>query len=166
MSYPKHYYGVFKFLHSFLKKQASQRQKSSNRYSYCVSLSQTRKPHSILLMTLRDLCVCPCFGSRGSEEAGEDLNPVLLVSGMGGSILHSKRKKLFGLETRVWVRILFSDLEFRNKIWSLYNPKTGTLCFYSELASHAFLLRREMSVLCWFFLYYMIFFSCLVLGKV
>lgn len=43
---------------------------------------------------------------------------------MGGSILHSKRKK-FGFQTRVWVRILLADLEFRDKVWSLYNPKTG-----------------------------------------
>ncbi|XP_021282452.1 phospholipase A(1) LCAT3 isoform X2 [Herrania umbratica] len=73
---------------------------------------------------LGDLCLCPCFGSRGSEEPEIDLDPVLLVSGMGGSILHSKRKK-FGFETRVWVRILFSDLEFKKKLWSLYNPETG-----------------------------------------
>ncbi|KAK8568850.1 hypothetical protein V6N13_106731 [Hibiscus sabdariffa] len=74
----------------------------------------------------KDMCLCPCFGSQSSGDAGADLDPVLLVSGMGGSILHSK-KKLFGvgIETRVWVRILFSDLEFRKKIWSLYNPKTG-----------------------------------------
>ncbi|KAK6289526.1 hypothetical protein POUND7_001067 [Theobroma cacao] len=71
-----------------------------------------------------DLRLCPCFGSRGSEEPEMELDPVLLVSGMGGSILHSKRKK-FGFETRVWVRILFSDLEFKKKLWSLYNPETG-----------------------------------------
>ncbi|XP_039040645.1 phospholipase A(1) LCAT3-like isoform X1 [Hibiscus syriacus] len=75
---------------------------------------------------LSDLCLCPCFGSQSSGDTGADRDPVLLVSGMGGSILHSK-KKLFGIniQTRVWVRILFSDLEFRKKLWSLYNPKTG-----------------------------------------
>lgn len=69
---------------------------------------------------------CPCFGSQSSGDTGPDLDPVLLVSGIGGSILHSK-KKLFGIEfeTRVWVRILFSDMEFKKKLWSLYNPKTG-----------------------------------------
>ncbi|XVF07014.1 hypothetical protein REPUB_Repub06bG0101100 [Reevesia pubescens] len=75
-------------------------------------------------MMLRDLCLCPCFESGNSVETGADLDPVLLVSGMGGSILHSKRKK-FGFETRVWVRILFSDLEFKKKLWSLFNPQTG-----------------------------------------
>ncbi|KAA3468483.1 phospholipase A(1) LCAT3 isoform X1 [Gossypium australe] len=74
---------------------------------------------------LRDR-LCPCFGSQISGDTGPDLDPVLLVSGIGGSILHSK-KKLFGIEfqTRVWVRILFSDMEFKKKLWSLYNPKTG-----------------------------------------
>ncbi|MBA0797135.1 hypothetical protein Gohar_007857 [Gossypium harknessii] len=74
---------------------------------------------------LRDR-LCPCFGSQSSGDTGPDLDPVLLVSGIGGSILHSK-KKLFGIEfeTRVWVRILFSDMEFKKKLWSLYNPKTG-----------------------------------------
>ncbi|XP_030970868.1 phospholipase A(1) LCAT3 isoform X2 [Quercus lobata] len=73
------------------------------------------------------LCLCPCFGNHRSsdnDKDGPDLDPVLLVSGMGGSILHSKKKK-FGFETRVWVRILLADLEFRKKLWSLYNPTTG-----------------------------------------
>ena len=68
--------------------------------------------------------VCPCFGERdGPEEADRD--PVLLVSGMGGSIINSKPKK-FGFTTRVWVRLFLADLEFRRKIWSIYNPQTGT----------------------------------------
>jgi hypothetical protein len=70
--------------------------------------------------------LCPCFGhDEGSENPPSDRDPVLLVSGMGGSILHSKPKK-FGLTTRVWVRIFLADLEFRKKIWSLYNPQTGS----------------------------------------
>jgi hypothetical protein len=52
---------------------------------------------------------CPCFGERSSNNSWTDLDPVLLVSGMGGSILHSKKKK-FGFETRVWVRMLLADL--------------------------------------------------------
>lgn len=71
---------------------------------------------------------CPCFGSRGSDSGDSaDRDPVLLVSGMGGSILHSrsKKKKFFNLETRVWVRIFLADLEFKRKLWSLYNPSTG-----------------------------------------
>ncbi|KAI6684343.1 hypothetical protein NL676_030256 [Syzygium grande] len=75
--------------------------------------------------------VCPCFwfgnGSRHDHEASEERNPVLLVSGMGGSILHSKKKEdnWLGFDTRVWVRILLADLEFKNKLWSLFNPSTG-----------------------------------------
>ncbi|KAE8009820.1 hypothetical protein FH972_006232 [Carpinus fangiana] len=61
------------------------------------------------------LCSCPCFGEWSSDNSGTDLDPVLLVSGMGGSILHSKKKK-FGFETRVWVRLLLADLEFKKKL--------------------------------------------------
>ncbi|KAL5566688.1 hypothetical protein UlMin_029852 [Ulmus minor] len=70
------------------------------------------------------LSFCPCFGKRSSDNSSSDLDPVLLVSGIGGSILNSKPKK-FGMETRVWVRILLADLEFKKKVWSIYNPKTG-----------------------------------------
>ncbi|GAB2229160.1 hypothetical protein Droror1_Dr00023296 [Drosera rotundifolia] len=83
------------------------------------------------------LCCCPCFGRRNStanddggyffdfdSEAAADREPVLLVSGMGGSILHSKNKKS-GAESRVWVRIWLADLQFKKKLWSLYNPSTG-----------------------------------------
>ncbi|KAK9292629.1 hypothetical protein L1049_020604 [Liquidambar formosana] len=72
-------------------------------------------------------CICPCFRSRSSDTVADeqsDRDPVLLVSGMGGSILHSKRKK-FGFQTRVWVRLFLADLEFKKKLWSLYNPETG-----------------------------------------
>ncbi|KAI3459118.1 hypothetical protein Pfo_015781 [Paulownia fortunei] len=34
-------------------------------------------------------------------------------------------RKKFGFETRVWVRILLADLEFKKKLWSVYNPETG-----------------------------------------
>ncbi|KAK3028007.1 hypothetical protein RJ639_040006 [Escallonia herrerae] len=70
---------------------------------------------------------CCCFRDQWSDSAGDggsDRDPVLLISGIGGSILHSKKKKL-GFQTRVWVRILLADLEFKKKVWSLYNPKTG-----------------------------------------
>ncbi|XP_021829498.1 phospholipase A(1) LCAT3 isoform X2 [Prunus avium] len=73
-------------------------------------------------------CFCPCFDCDGHDHdnrtAQTELDPVLLVSGIGGSILHSKRKK-FGFDTRVWVRILLADLEFKKKLWSVYNPQTG-----------------------------------------
>ncbi|KDO45682.1 hypothetical protein CISIN_1g0130322mg, partial [Citrus sinensis] len=67
-----------------------------------------------------DCSFWPCFGDRQTES---EVDPVLLVSGMGGSVLHAKRKKL-GCETRVWVRILLAELEFKRKVWSRYNPKT------------------------------------------
>ncbi|KAM0041303.1 putative phospholipase A(1) [Helianthus debilis subsp. tardiflorus] len=66
-----------------------------------------------------------CFGNQSSD----DLDPVLLVTGVGGSILNSKPKSWFGVTTRVWVRILLADLEFRKKVWSLYNPDTGSFVF-------------------------------------
>ncbi|KAL5703048.1 phospholipase A1 [Ranunculus cassubicifolius] len=71
----------------------------------------------------------PCFGSSHSkstpvDEEDLDLDPVLLVSGIAGSILNSKNKKT-GFETRVWVRFLLANLEFKMKAWSLYNPNTG-----------------------------------------
>lgn len=53
-----------------------------------------------------------------------DRDPVLLVSGMGGSILHSKKKNSKS-EIRVWVRLFLANLAFRQSLWSLYNPKTG-----------------------------------------
>ncbi|XP_015875755.2 phospholipase A(1) LCAT3 [Ziziphus jujuba] len=66
----------------------------------------------------------PCFDDRSSDDSKPDRDPVLLVSGIGGSIMHSKTKR-FGFEIRVWVRILLADLEFKKKVWSIYNPKTG-----------------------------------------
>ncbi|KAH9619950.1 hypothetical protein KSS87_002154 [Heliosperma pusillum] len=74
--------------------------------------------------------VCPCFESPATSDDGHvdmaDRDPVLLVTGMGGSILHSKSKrKIFGFDTRVWVRIFLADLEFKRRLWSIYNPTTG-----------------------------------------
>ncbi|KAG7029923.1 Phospholipase A(1) LCAT3, partial [Cucurbita argyrosperma subsp. argyrosperma] len=70
----------------------------------------------------------PCFGSWMPESEPEpDRDPVLLVSGIGGSIIHAKNKKLFGLQTRVWVRIFLSDLVFRENLISIYNPGTAFL---------------------------------------
>ncbi|RVW27132.1 Phospholipase A(1) LCAT3 [Vitis vinifera] len=70
---------------------------------------------------------CPCFGISGDADddlGRSNLDPVLLISGIGGSILHSKRRRR-GFQTRVWVRIFLADLEFKKKLWSIYNPKTG-----------------------------------------
>ncbi|XP_065874801.1 phospholipase A(1) LCAT3 [Euphorbia lathyris] len=74
----------------------------------------------------KDFCFCPCFGNDSTDYAAAepDCDPVLLISGIGGSILNSKTKDK-GVETRVWVRILLADYTFQKKIWSLYNPNTG-----------------------------------------
>ncbi|KAI3517859.1 hypothetical protein L1887_17080 [Cichorium endivia] len=66
-----------------------------------------------------------CFRDRSSGDDVSDLDPILLVSGIGGTILNSEPKGWFGLTTRVWVRILLADMEFRKRVWSLYNPDTG-----------------------------------------
>ncbi|XP_027185503.1 phospholipase A(1) LCAT3 [Coffea eugenioides] len=68
---------------------------------------------------------CCCFNGQRSDDEPADRDPVLLVSGIAGSILHSKKKNFFGFESRVWVRLLLADFEFRKEIWSLYNPETG-----------------------------------------
>lgn len=70
--------------------------------------------------------LCGLYNGASATTASDvtDRDPVLLVSGIAGSILHSKNKKL-GLQTRVWVRIFLADLEFKKKLWSIYNPHTG-----------------------------------------
>lgn len=52
-----------------------------------------------------------------------DLDPVLLVPGIGGSILNAVDES--GRAERVWVRILGADYEFRTKLWSRFDPSTG-----------------------------------------
>nr|GMD78130.1 phospholipase A(1) LCAT3 isoform X2 [Ipomoea batatas] len=66
-----------------------------------------------------------CFRLRGqvSSDSGAERDPVLLVSGMGGSILNARSNS--GSDTRVWVRIFLSEMLFKKKVWSLYNPETG-----------------------------------------
>ncbi|XP_073356629.1 phospholipase A(1) LCAT3 [Aegilops tauschii subsp. strangulata] len=63
-------------------------------------------------------------GAAGGEEEGAR-EPVLLVSGMGGSVLHARRRSDPKFDLRVWVRILLADLEFKKYLWSLYNAQTG-----------------------------------------
>ncbi|XP_072969903.1 lecithin-cholesterol acyltransferase-like 4 [Typha angustifolia] len=52
-----------------------------------------------------------------------NLDPVLLVPGIAGSILNAVDED--GKEERVWVRILGADHEFREKLWSRFDPSTG-----------------------------------------
>ncbi|KAJ8627692.1 hypothetical protein MRB53_020999 [Persea americana] len=53
-----------------------------------------------------------------------NLDPVLLVPGIGGSIMNAVNDE-DGSEERVWVRILGADHEFRTKLWSRFDPSTG-----------------------------------------
>ncbi|KAK8968842.1 Lecithin-cholesterol acyltransferase-like 4 [Platanthera guangdongensis] len=52
-----------------------------------------------------------------------NLDPVLLVPGIAGSILNAVDSD--GNKERVWVRILGADCEFRKKLWSRFDPATG-----------------------------------------
>lgn len=52
-----------------------------------------------------------------------NLDPVILVPGIAGSILNAVDEN--GKEERVWVRILGADREFRTKLWSRFDPSTG-----------------------------------------
>ncbi|XP_078166943.1 alpha/beta-Hydrolases superfamily protein isoform X1 [Carex rostrata] len=53
-----------------------------------------------------------------------NLDPVLLVPGIAGSVLHAVDEE--GKKTeRVWIRILGADHEFRTKLWSRFDPSTG-----------------------------------------
>lgn len=62
-------------------------------------------------------------GRAAVEGGGRE--PVLLVSGMGGSVLHARRRSDPKFDLRVWVRILFANLDFKKYLWSLYNARTG-----------------------------------------
>ncbi|XP_020596334.1 lecithin-cholesterol acyltransferase-like 4 [Phalaenopsis equestris] len=52
-----------------------------------------------------------------------NLDPVLLVPGIAGSMLHAVDAD--GNNERVWVRIFGADSEFRKKLWSRFDPATG-----------------------------------------
>lgn len=64
--------------------------------------------------------------SDNHEDDGEAglLHPVVLVPGIGGSILNAVNNKT-GKKERIWVRVLNADREFRTKLWSKFNPATG-----------------------------------------
>ncbi|PIN24798.1 Lecithin:cholesterol acyltransferase (LCAT)/Acyl-ceramide synthase [Handroanthus impetiginosus] len=65
--------------------------------------------------------------SKKSQEqpyVDPTLDPVLLVPGIAGSILNAVDDKT-GKTERVWVRILGADHEFRDKVWSRFDPATG-----------------------------------------
>ncbi|KAJ4702533.1 lecithin-cholesterol acyltransferase-like 4 [Melia azedarach] len=53
-----------------------------------------------------------------------DLDPVLLVPGIAGSILKAV-DNANGKDERIWVRIIEADYKFRTKLWSKFDPSTG-----------------------------------------
>ncbi|KDP36467.1 hypothetical protein JCGZ_08597 [Jatropha curcas] len=57
--------------------------------------------------------------------ADPNLDPVLLVPGVAGSILKAVDNDNDKRDERVWVRILRADYTFRTKLWSRFNPSTG-----------------------------------------
>ncbi|KAF2286833.1 hypothetical protein GH714_031307 [Hevea brasiliensis] len=54
-----------------------------------------------------------------------NLDPVLLVPGIAGSILKAMDTDNCKRDERVWVRILRADYKFRTKLWSRFDPSTG-----------------------------------------
>ncbi|KAK6154804.1 hypothetical protein DH2020_009052 [Rehmannia glutinosa] len=66
------------------------------------------------------------ISKKSQEQSFVDptLDPVLLVPGIAGSILNAVDDKT-GKTERVWVRILGADHEFRDKLWSRFDPATG-----------------------------------------
>jgi hypothetical protein len=46
---------------------------------------------------------------------------------MGGLVLQARWRSNPKLDFRVWVCILFANLDFKKYIWSLYNSDTGGL---------------------------------------
>ena len=113
------------------------------------SNSEQQKQSTVSQIRVKPTCemvglfrFCPCFGSHGYEP---DRDSVLLVSGLGGSILHSKskRKTFFGFEIGVCVRILFADTGFKRRLWSLYNPSTGLSLSLSRIG------WIRIAILCW-----------------
>ncbi len=66
------------------------------------------------------------FGGDNEKEklVDMDLNPVLLVPGILGSILHPVSQNT-GSKERVWMRLFNPEHAFQSKLYSLYDPETG-----------------------------------------
>lgn len=67
-------------------------------------------------------------GDKDGPEVNPDLHPVLLIPGIGGSILNAVDEH--GKKERIWVRLFEADHEFRSKLFSFYDPATGTKISY------------------------------------
>lgn len=61
----------------------------------------------------------------GSDDPVEPKEPIVLVPGLCGSILHLK-DRLGGSESRVWVRLYNADAEYQ-KLWGRFNPETNLI---------------------------------------
>lgn len=72
-----------------------------------------------------------------------NLDPVLLVPGIAGSVLKAVDDN--GRGERVWVRIIGADHMFRNKLWSRFDPSTGT--FSRILFYCSFFLEKWICVI-------------------
>lgn len=98
----------------------------ANAFQNKLSLSAGVKMRRKLVETVDDWWPRPWPGrgdDDGEVDQARDLNPVLLVPGIGGSILHAVSEN--GHKERIWVRLFAADHEFRAKLFSLYDPVTG-----------------------------------------
>ena len=75
--------------------------------------------------SVKNLTTFSWFGHDSkSRVVNSELDPVLLVPGIVGSILDAVNKK-DGSSERVWVRMLMASCQFKKKLWAIYNPETG-----------------------------------------
>lgn len=61
---------------------------------------------------------------QSQPSVNPNLDPVLLIPGVGGSILNAVNEA-DGSEERVWVRFLSAEYKLKTKLWSRYDPETG-----------------------------------------
>ncbi|PKA52245.1 Lecithin-cholesterol acyltransferase-like 4 [Apostasia shenzhenica] len=86
---------------------------------------------SLLEEFMRSIELWLKFAKKQEPVVNPDLDPVLLVPGIAGSILHAVDDD-DGKQERVWVRILGADNEFRKKLWSRFDPSTGKTVSFDE----------------------------------
>ncbi|KAL8167677.1 hypothetical protein V2J09_009176 [Rumex salicifolius] len=63
------------------------------------------------------------FVRKPQPYVDSDLDPVLLVPGIAGSVLHAIDESGHG--ERVWIRLFGADYKLRTKLWSRFDPSTG-----------------------------------------
>ncbi|KMZ75159.1 Phospholipase A2 [Zostera marina] len=73
------------------------------------------------------------MGGGESKEVNPCLNPLLLVSGIGGTMLNATNKTT-NLDTRVWVRLFLANYDFKKYAFSFYHADTGyTECINPDI---------------------------------